>query len=88
MDILVSQLGECFKAFSVVTEKFHVFSPTLLDSDSELWTKKYSFVEDPRDQYNNRLFPQKMASFRSAMRNVIKNTTNIMDLDKAVIYEH
>lgn len=35
LDILVSRLGERFKSFSAVIEKFNVLSPTILDSASD-----------------------------------------------------
>ena len=35
LDILVSQLGERFKALSAITEKFNLLSSSLLDSASD-----------------------------------------------------
>lgn len=88
LDILVSRLGERFKSFSAVIEKFNVLSPTILDSASD--EEVYHLSESLREQYKDLMesFPQQMVSFRSIMRNVIKNTGNIMDLAKAIICEH
>lgn len=64
LDILVSRLGERFKSFSAVIEKFNVLSPTILDSASD--EEVYHLSESLRDQYNKDLmesFPQQMVSF-------------------------
>ena len=42
----------------------------------------------PIQQGFNGSFPQQMASFQSIIRNVIKNTRDIMELAKAITREH
>lgn len=50
LDILVSQLEECFKAFIAVTEKFNVLNSILLGSANDNGLSKHF-----KDHYNKDL---------------------------------